>query len=101
MKKRSASRSAFFSPRVLMTCCAIGVLLVLLAFALDPGGTARAQGSQQNQQTGQARPLTPEEARGLVAALKPLLNQSSKACNSASNAFVILLTCISGVSLRR
>src|SRR5205823_10073725 len=51
MKKKPASKSAFFNPRVLISFafCATGVLLGLLAFALYPGGNARAQGPQQNQ----------------------------------------------------
>ena len=51
MKKKPAFRSAFFNPRVLISfaVCAIGVLLALLAFALYPGGNARAQGPQQAQ----------------------------------------------------
>ncbi|MFZ1221312.1 MAG: FG-GAP-like repeat-containing protein [Chthoniobacterales bacterium] len=64
MKKTSASRSAFVSPPVLITFCAIGALLALIAFALYPGATARgAQVSQQNQQGGQARALASEKAR--------------------------------------
>jgi hypothetical protein len=48
MKKKSASRSAFFNPRVLISFafCAIGVLLALLAFALYPGGNAFARQNQ-------------------------------------------------------
>ena len=57
MKKKPASRSAFFNPRVLISFafCSIGVLLALLAFALYPGATALAKGAQQNQQAGQAK----------------------------------------------
>ncbi len=45
MKKKSASRSAFFNPRFLISFafCAIGVFLTLLAFALYPGATALAR----------------------------------------------------------
>src|SRR2546429_903278 len=51
MKKRAASKSAFFTPRVLIgvAFCSIGLLLALLAFALYPGGNALAQGPQQDQ----------------------------------------------------
>ena len=50
MEKKSASRSAFFSPRVLISFafCSIGVLLALVAFAIYPGTTALAQGPQEN-----------------------------------------------------
>ena len=46
MKKKPASKSAFFNPRVLigLAFCSIGLLLALLAFALYPGGTVLAQG---------------------------------------------------------
>ena len=48
MKKKPASKSAFFNPRVLISFafCAIGVLLALLAFALYPGGNALARQNQ-------------------------------------------------------
>ena len=51
MKKKAASKSAFFNPRVLIALafCSIGLLLALLAFALYPGGNALAQGPQQDQ----------------------------------------------------
>ena len=51
MKKKSASKSAFFNPRVLigLAFCVIGLVLALLAFALYPGGNVLAKGSQQNQ----------------------------------------------------
>jgi hypothetical protein len=51
MKKKPASKSAFFNPRVLISFvfCAIGVLLALLAFALYPGGNALAQSPEQDQ----------------------------------------------------
>ena len=64
MKKKPASRSAFFNPRVLISFafCSIGVLLALLAFALYPGATALAKGAQQNQPGAQARPLSPSAA---------------------------------------
>jgi hypothetical protein len=47
MKKKLTSRSAFFNRRMLISLafCAIGVLLALIAFALYPGATARAQGA--------------------------------------------------------
>jgi len=53
MKKKFASKSAFFNPRVLISFafCAIGVLLALRAFALDPGATALAKGQKQNPYT--------------------------------------------------
>ena len=51
MKKKPASKSAFFNSRVLtgLAVCSIGLLLALLTFALYPGGNARAQGPQQKQ----------------------------------------------------
>src|SRR5438105_4418800 len=59
MKKNPASKSAFFNPRVLigLAFCSIGLLLVLLAFALYPGGNLLAQGSQQSEASA---PLTHE-----------------------------------------
>src|SRR5881392_2126228 len=55
MKKKPASKSAFFNPRVLISLafCFVGVLLALVTFALYPGGNVRAQGMQQNQTVGQ------------------------------------------------
>ena len=46
MKKEPASKSAFFTPRVVISLafCAIGVLVSLLAFSLYPGGYAFARG---------------------------------------------------------
>lgn len=51
MKKKPASLSAFFNPRILISFafCSIGVLLALIAFALYPGATALAQGPRLNQ----------------------------------------------------
>src|SRR5438552_3364717 len=51
MKKKPAAKSAFFNPRVLigLAFCSIALLLVLLAFALYPGGNALAQRTQQDQ----------------------------------------------------
>ena len=54
MKKKPASKSAFFNPRVLigLAFCSIGLVLALLAFGLYPGGKAFArqnQSSVQNQ----------------------------------------------------
>ena len=45
MKKELASKSAFFTPRVVISLafCAIGVLVALLAFSLYSGGCASAQ----------------------------------------------------------
>lgn len=73
MKQKLTSKSAFLNRRVLISFafCTIGVLLALLAFAVYPGGTALAQGQQQNQ-------LTPEEAQRLAEAIKPLVNQSTE-----------------------
>jgi hypothetical protein len=80
MKKHLTSQSAFFNRRVLISFafCSIGVLLALLAFALYPGGTALAKGSQQNQSVGQGRPLTPEEAQKVAEGIKLLVNQSTE-----------------------
>ena len=50
MKKKPASKSAFFNPRVLigLAFCSIGLLLALLISALSPGGNALAKGPQQD-----------------------------------------------------
>ncbi|HEX7518529.1 MAG TPA: hypothetical protein VF345_14715, partial [Chthoniobacterales bacterium] len=50
MKKKSASKSAFLNPRVLISFafCSIGVFLALLAFALYPGGNAFARQNQSS-----------------------------------------------------
>lgn len=80
MRKKPASQSGFIIRRIVIgwAFCSIVVLLALLAFALYPGGTARAQGSQQNQQAVQAGPLTPEELQKLAEGIKPLVNQSTE-----------------------
>ena len=70
MKKKSASRSAFFNPRFLISFafCAIGVFLALLAFALYPGGNARAaQSSRHDQSAAQVQEL----AQGSVGESAP------------------------------
>ena len=48
MKKKPASKSAFFNPRVLISFafCSVGVLLALVGFALYPGGNAFARQNQ-------------------------------------------------------
>ena len=65
MKRKPASKSAFFNPRVLvgLAFCSIGLLLALFAFALYPGGKALAQGPEQNQSETQklAQEALPEE----------------------------------------
>src|SRR3954470_188954 len=45
MKKRPASKSAFFTPRIVISLalCATGLLVALLAFSLYPGGYALAR----------------------------------------------------------
>ena len=60
MKKKPASRSAFFNPRFLISlalfaCC---VLVALLSFALSPGGNARAENSQPS--IAQVNPSDPD-----------------------------------------
>src|SRR5438105_2069281 len=52
MKKKSASRSAFFNSRIFLTltACAIVALIGLLAFALYPGGKALARDNQSSAQ---------------------------------------------------
>jgi hypothetical protein len=76
MKKKLISQSAFLNRRVLISIafCAIGFLLTLIALALYPGATARAQGPQQNQ----SGLLTPEEARRMAQQVKPLVNRSTQ-----------------------
>src|SRR5436190_2575596 len=51
MKRKSAAESAFFSPRFLVgfVLCLIGAVLALLGFGLLSGGSASAQGPNQNQ----------------------------------------------------
>ena len=70
MKKKPASKSAFFNPRVLigLAFCSIGLLLALLAFALYPGGNAFAR---QNQSS------APGVALENVAVLEATLTQES------------------------
>jgi hypothetical protein len=72
MKKKHASKSAFFNRRILISFafCSIGLLLALVAFALYPGGKALAQGQRPNQ--------TPEEAQRLAEGIKPLVNRSTE-----------------------
>ena len=53
MKKKPAFRSAFFNPLVLISFAFCAILLALVAFALYPGATARAQGPEQNQSSAQ------------------------------------------------
>src|ERR1051325_3161557 len=50
MKKKPNSRSAFLNARFLVSlaCCALGVLLALVAFALYPGGNALATQNESN-----------------------------------------------------
>ena len=63
MKKKPASKSAFFNPRVLigLAFCSIGLLLALLAFALYPGGNALAEQNQAGVQE-----LAPENVEAPV-----------------------------------
>src|SRR6266566_2641238 len=51
MKRKSAAESAFFSPRFVVgfVLCLIGTILALLVFGLLSGGSASAQGPNQNQ----------------------------------------------------
>ena len=51
MKKKPASKSAFFNPRVLIgfSFCLLGLVLALLAFAAYPGGNAFARQDQPAQ----------------------------------------------------
>src|SRR5450432_1169162 len=79
MKKRPASRSAFFNPRFLISCafCAIGVLLALLAFAVYPGGAALAKGRPQDQ------PTVPELAQDSATARDDSLTQAPLSAPSA------------------
>src|SRR5438046_295632 len=51
MKRKSAAESAFFSPRFVVgfVLCLIGTILALLGFGLLSGGSASAQGPNQNQ----------------------------------------------------
>src|SRR5216117_1410842 len=51
MKRKSAPESAFFSPRFLVgfVLCLIGAILALLGLGLLSGGSASAQGPNQNQ----------------------------------------------------
>src|SRR6266480_4814123 len=53
MKKKPASKSAFFNTRVLLglAFCLIGLFIALVAFALYPGGKAFARQNQSSVQT--------------------------------------------------
>ena len=52
MKKQSNTQSAFFNSRVVirLACCLVGILSVLLVFALYSGATAQAQRPAVEQQ---------------------------------------------------
>jgi hypothetical protein len=56
MKKEPASKSAFFTPRVVISLafCAISVLVALLAFSLYPGGYAFAENPDASNNLGMA-----------------------------------------------
>ena len=62
MKKKLASKSAFFTPRVVISLafCAIGVLVALLAFSLYSGGYAFAENPDASNNHGIAS--SPQEA---------------------------------------
>ncbi len=53
MKKELASKSAFFTPRVVISLafCAISVLVALLAFSLYSGGYAFAENPDASRQS--------------------------------------------------
>src|SRR5437867_3181365 len=61
MKKKPASKSAFFNSRVLLgvAFCATGSLLALLSFGLSPGQAALAQAQVEPPTRGQYRGLLP------------------------------------------
>jgi hypothetical protein len=67
MKKKSASRSAFFNPRVLISFsfCLIGAVLTLLGFGFYPGRSVEAQ----DQAPGQP-PAVPAIYRGVSPVVK-------------------------------
>ena len=54
MKKKPASKSAFFNQRVLIgfSFCLLGLVLALMAFTASPGGSLQAQGPDQIQSIG-------------------------------------------------
>src|SRR5438874_394599 len=58
MKKKPATKSAFFNTRVLigLAFCSIALVLTLVAFALYPGGNALARQNQSIVQTFAAQP---------------------------------------------
>ena len=62
MKKKPASKSAFFNPRVLIgfALCLTGLFIALLAFALYPGGNAFAR------QEGSALPAAAQDSLMVV-----------------------------------
>src|SRR5438105_15193948 len=87
MKKKSASKSAFFNPRffVGLALCSLGLLLALLAYTAYPGASLLAQkpSQQMTQQPGwQAdasyhNDLSPP-LRAIAAAWPPELSASAQ-----------------------
>ena len=70
MKKKPASQSAFFNPRLLIgVLCLLGILLALFAFHAFPGASALAQGPEQNQKSGTLHKVSVSDPQ-LVETLK-------------------------------
>src|SRR5450432_3002002 len=87
MKKKSASRSAFFNSRVIsFVFCAICALLALLAFGLYPGGNALAR---QRQSSVQDQSSAQEFTEGNLQSLQiPDASQGSGSEIAPNNAFI-------------
>ena len=68
MKKKPASKSAFFNQRVLIgfSFCLIGLVLALLAFAAYPGGKAFARQGQTDVQAVDRQSAAPLEAPDVI-----------------------------------
>jgi hypothetical protein len=81
MKKKLVSRSAFFNPRVFISFLLLfgAGLLAFAALGISPATTARAQGTQQQQNSAHPRPplLSPDEAQRVADGIKPLVSQST------------------------
>ena len=79
MNKKPSSESAFFNLRVLVVLCAVGALLVFVAFGALPGGHAVPQQSAQNQNSGvaQAQKSTNDNPSSPASALSPRERTSS------------------------
>jgi hypothetical protein len=90
MKTKPTSQLAFFNLRVLLSFafCSIGVLLALVAFALYPGATALAQGSNENQSPGKT--LAPLQLFPTTAGQLVISEYRVRGPNGANDEFIDL-----------